>query len=711
MSRFLDREGFGGGQVPIAGSTPTPTPTPTPSPTPTRTRALIASNGTYLGRNGTGLSSGSATTETTAWPWRNDLGVIVTEYLAFYENTYMSASNPAVETAGPDPLIVSASHQASDGTLTLAETAPVTIAPGGLASLRVRPARGILPGAVGVTRTRVEGARWPRGAPGTKPAGYGVEANAEAAKLTSGTIAASAAEGYIPSAIVATEWIGTLNPLALAAVGDSWINAAGDGLQDDLYNSGWVGRAAARTWPLISLGVTGATAFSNLPSAMAKRNRLLAELGVTDVLGGYGTNDIAAGRTAAQIIADITAIAQAWKEMGLRVWWTTISPRSPALATGLAYREPSNQTPAAAFSGAGSVMGQVNAWLRSETAPIDVCIDVSDVVSTARDSGIWRGAQDSTAANPSPRIGKVYRGLMCSATSTAADLYATNYSGPDFADGFKYSRSRVTSGALSGTVFDNRADGGPYNDGRVVAGRFPVAGLPSAPAAGDTFDAYERAAEITSDGIHLNMTGETTGGHGLARDWLRERVEQLFPGITAVKPATYTFETETIGQPPSQILAPNEPLRIFDRDGVKVLRGTGGFSFAQLTQSGRQISILATGYWSANPTYQAPFAFRLPGALVRIAQEAGQAVCNVTGPDDAYLGGYAQLGIAAGDLASLEVVADGSTVSLFAWKAGQPRPSVPAMTIAQPGADGVSGLLWSGAADFSVTEIQVAPVA
>lgn len=519
--------------LPVSAA-PAPAPSPTPTPTPSdRTRALIASNTTYLGRNGTGLSSGGATTETTAWPWRNDVGVTVTEYLVIYENTYMSAGNPSVETAGPNPIVVSASHQAPDGTLTLAETAPVTIAPGGLASVRVRPAQGILPGEVGVTRTRVEGARWPRGAPGAKPAGYGLEADAGPEKLTSGAIAASAAEGYIPSAIVATEWIGTLKPLAMAAVGDSWINAAGDGLQDDLYNNGWVARAAARTWPLISLGVTGATAASNLPQAMTRRNALLTEIGITEVLGGYGSNDVVAGRTAAQIIADISAIAQAWKDMGLRVWWTTISPRSPAVINGLGYREPSSQTPNPTYDGSASVAGQVNAWLRSEQAPIDVCVDIADLVSTARDSGIWRGAQESTGADLSPRIGKVFRGLECGANSSTEYLNAVNFAGPDYTETFKFSRSRMTSGALAGTVFDNRYDGGLYNDGRVIGGRFPVAGLPSAPAAGDTFDAYERAAEITSDGVHLNMTGEQTGGHVFVGDWFRAFVEERFPGITA----------------------------------------------------------------------------------------------------------------------------------------------------------------------------------
>nr|WP_239029093.1 GDSL-type esterase/lipase family protein [Pseudonocardia acidicola] len=149
---------------------------------------------------------------------------------------------------------------------------------------------------------------------------------------------------------------------AVVLVGDSITDGVGsDPGRDDRWSDALSARLA---------GVGGRAVMSVLNAGIS-RNQLLADRpeiegdspgrrfahdvaaasGVTDVVLHIGTNDIAAGRTAGQIISGLIGFADQARAAGLRVFLTTITP-SVAGAHG---------TPRAI-----AVRDAVNAWVRSQ---------------------------------------------------------------------------------------------------------------------------------------------------------------------------------------------------------------------------------------------------------------------------------------------------------------------------------------------------------
>ncbi len=92
-------------------------------------------------------------------------------------------------------------------------------------------------------------------------------------------------------------------------------------------------------------------------------------VGVTDVILQIGNNDIAAGRSAAQIIDGLTGFVGEAKAKGVRVFLTTVTPVTPGM--------PRYGTPAA-----DQVRQTVNDWVRSQGKDAaDGVIDLAQAVT------------------------------------------------------------------------------------------------------------------------------------------------------------------------------------------------------------------------------------------------------------------------------------------------------------------------------------------
>ena len=117
------------------------------------------------------------------------------------------------------------------------------------------------------------------------------------------------------------------------------------------------------------------------------------------VLCDYGTNDITNGRTATQLIADVTAFAAMIRSKGAKYYHSTMLPRTTA-ADGL--------TPLPGFeAGPNSERGKFNTWLKSTAVSsniIDGYIDTAAWVETAPESGQWITGTTTDGTHPA-RLG------------------------------------------------------------------------------------------------------------------------------------------------------------------------------------------------------------------------------------------------------------------------------------------------------------------
>jgi lysophospholipase L1-like esterase len=183
-------------------------------------------------------------------------------------------------------------------------------------------------------------------------------------------------------------------------------------------------------------------------SNAAKRLALLA--GATSVVVSMGSNDIANGRTLAQLQADALACWTVLGAKGARVFHCTITPKTTSTD---AWGTKANQTPVAPAFAAGGVRDTFNAWLRAGAStvvngqtvtvgmsghPLNGVIDSSPAVEDTTDSHYFKapgwttdGAHptaqgyDAMALKVRPWMGQVLTGQR----NLHAALHATG--GPD----------------------------------------------------------------------------------------------------------------------------------------------------------------------------------------------------------------------------------------------------------------------------------------
>lgn len=372
--------------------------------------------GLHTKTNAQGLSDGVQTSQTgrTFHPLTDPQAAMV---LPVFNNWYGTA-----DVVGPNPITIAAAVERSDGVIlpfTFGGQHTVTIAPGDYAvpdkplyigaqaaptSLAATKNAGDYGDPKGVwIRTYVSvtaGQKWPLGIDARVTTGEAHNGSvAAAADLTttgSGAVAGGAA-GYQYGPCMVLGRPKARKPI-VALVGDSQI----EGANDAALTLGYAERALRTLgFPMVKVAKGGESA-SNVAAIAGRRIRFGVLEGCTHAIVNYGTNDLVSNtRTAAQLQTDLLAIWNALDALGIKVYQTTITPRTTSTD---GWTSTANQK---ADGTAGSTdaarLATVNAYIRSKPALASGAklsvLELSDLVSSAHDSGLWLPGTVSGSAN------------------------------------------------------------------------------------------------------------------------------------------------------------------------------------------------------------------------------------------------------------------------------------------------------------------------
>lgn len=178
---------------------------------------------------------------------------------------------------------------------------------------------------------------------------------------------------YRPLAI-----IGQTENRTLAIIGDSIDWGDGDIPNDWTGDRGMSPRIFGNQFAYSTMAGPGDSAVEFVAS---NTNRLACARMASDVMVGYGTNDINGGRSAVQLNADMATIGGYFR--GLSALYTrTITPLTTSSDS---WATVANQT----ASAQQAIINSVNATRLSIPAPYTRCFDLSTFASSARDSGKW----------------------------------------------------------------------------------------------------------------------------------------------------------------------------------------------------------------------------------------------------------------------------------------------------------------------------------
>lgn len=218
---------------------------------------------------------------------------------------------------------------------------------------------------------------------------------------------ASGAVGFWPCAIISP-----VSHKSVLAVGDSIVGGIGDSVSDNATALGIICRGIAPNFGHINLGNSG-DQIQIMRNAY--RHRLRMSLFTRNAVCEFGVNDIAAGRTLAQIQADMYWLWTTLKNTRHKQKTVTQTTITPSVTSTDSFATLANQTAATNFSTAGNgTREQLNDWLRDgapvlngvavatgsnaagtvrigNTAhPLDRVWDVADQVESARNSGKFK---------------------------------------------------------------------------------------------------------------------------------------------------------------------------------------------------------------------------------------------------------------------------------------------------------------------------------
>lgn len=346
---------------------------------------LMSNRLNLMGWSGYGDSSGTDTDSNTRLSLFNQTGAAVTKAVLYWANWRATPTN---EVAGANTITITASVEYPAGTfqqVTFGGSTSTSVVVDELkASDEIAFSVPIPSGAQYWVRTYVSvgaGLKWPLGYLVNTARGEAADFSTGADRTLSGTItnagASATRRGFGPIGMKATGFVGTPVSRAFATIGDSFGMQAGDGNFDAKGSGGWNGRALTDKYPHVNFAISGTKAADNLPANFTRRKAALDAFGVTDIICTWGHNDLAAGRSVAQIQADFATIWAGWSEF--RIHHTTSSPR----VTGT-YLTAAGQTVATTGGGfAGGVSSRrhlLNVNLRTVPSPLAGVVDLSNAV-------------------------------------------------------------------------------------------------------------------------------------------------------------------------------------------------------------------------------------------------------------------------------------------------------------------------------------------
>lgn len=308
-----------------------------------------------------------------------------------YCNVKLTATG---EADGDNDIVVAASCEPVAGTYVQAffnGASSITIKPGGYA-ITDPIGVDIAPGAFFWSKTYVTATgTWPltRGTGASSTGGEGCSSsNGEASKLAA-TQANFTAGCYAPCAILGTvsDYVPTVGIIS-DSIDDaqSYDSTPGDGTG----NYGVCARALKNYVGVIKLARVSYQA-SFVVASGSRIWSLVDRANLSTIICGLGVNDVTAGRTLAQIKADLMAIWTAADRRGIAVFQKTITPVTTSSDT---WKTVANQTPHAT----NGIRTALNDYIR--TGPVLPSgrsvgvLDVADIVETSRNSGVWHGDEN-----------------------------------------------------------------------------------------------------------------------------------------------------------------------------------------------------------------------------------------------------------------------------------------------------------------------------
>jgi lysophospholipase L1-like esterase len=169
---------------------------------------------------------------------------------------------------------------------------------------------------------------------------------------------------------------------------------------------GFISRAVNNLAGLVNIGVANDTA-QNFRTLAGHMRRMMFARHCTTAVVNYGRNDITGGRTLAQFQADIIAVWTMMSQRKMRVFQTTITPRTTTTdqwlttggqtaGSGEAVRTAFNdwlRAGAPMVAGAAVAAGTSGALLAGSLGhPLFGYFETADTVESARNSGLWKAA-------------------------------------------------------------------------------------------------------------------------------------------------------------------------------------------------------------------------------------------------------------------------------------------------------------------------------
>lgn len=240
-----------------------------------------------------------------------------------------------------------------------------------------------------------------------------VSANGEKGAVSTGEVTDFTTASHTGAAQSYGLWplalLGRTSAKPVAILSDSVGEGVGD-VSDGTDHVGMLARLVGPHHPYINLSQSG----DRLELLLQSHAKRLALLGYArNAVLGMGVNDIGAGRSLAQIMADMVVLwstAKAALLPGGRVFQATITPSTTSTDS---FATLANQTAATHFSVAGNgTREQLNDWLRDGAPllggtaaaigatgatragdgnhPLHAALDLADAVESTRNSGKWR---------------------------------------------------------------------------------------------------------------------------------------------------------------------------------------------------------------------------------------------------------------------------------------------------------------------------------
>lgn len=464
--------------------------------------------------------SGDGSTSTTAGTFRTPhrIAVDCTDLRLVFQN-FAPVMASHVDTDGTATLTVPASLEVGGVIyrVTFGGAAAATVAPGGWA---ISDPLGVEVSAGDIVYSRVfhDGTvRYRNRNTGAASGNGGFVATTDLTAPGSAAIADSFTPGYAPAALLGTP---TKATPVVAGVGDSIMDGVGDGTQPTLAMSGntptgqrggFVARALSGVLPHVNLALSGDTAQAFAATAgHVRRAAALGVVGVTHAVDDFGTNDLTAGRSLAQIQADKLTIWRLLARRGIKVYATSLLPRTSSTdnfgslggQTVTAYeatRVGVNdwlRAGAPIVNGAAVAVGTAGALLAGQAGhPLTGYFETADRVESARNSGKWAmqattrvvtdgittTSKNLTSATANFTQADVGRAVMVTGAGTSGALHSTTIESVtsstvavmvNFSPTAVPSGATVTIGALTWDGIHPTMDGHALAAGAIAPGSF-----------------------------------------------------------------------------------------------------------------------------------------------------------------------------------------------------------------------------------------------